>query len=209
MWRYRKSSTSCPISLHPPPPLVSSLLPPSPALTCELWTPSSSVPGRQRVPGFDWCQSSSHSFLPFDLKGRRRGTRVKREGGRSLQNRFSNAIGGGCQRSGVAGEPFMPFHLKKPKGSWRVHSVCVPLLLLMGSAPLLAAAYRSPAFYFMSGARAKKPSSDLEWKKNAPDGYLPLFFSVFPMDTLLFWNVKMASIFTTGYDEHRRYWQTP
>ncbi len=80
MWRFRKSGTSCPISLRPPPPLISSLLPPSPALTCELWTPSSSVPGRQRVPGFDWCQSSSHSFLPFDLKGRRRGPGWKGRG---------------------------------------------------------------------------------------------------------------------------------
>lgn len=54
--------------------------------------------------------------------------------------------------------------------------MCVPLLLLMGSALLLAAAYRSAAFYFTSGARAKKPSSDPEWEKKRSDGYLPLFF---------------------------------
>ncbi len=123
------------------------------------------------------CQSSSH-FSSFWFEGKKKGTGVEREGGRSLQNRFSNAIGGGCQRSGVAGEPFMPFHLKKPKGSWRVHSVCVPLLLLMGSALLLAAAYRSAAFYFTSGAHAKKPSSDPEWKKNALMDIYHSFFHV-------------------------------
>ncbi len=162
-------------SVHPSPRFF-----PPPSIACfNLWTLDpvllcSWPPARPRL----WLMSVQQSlFSSFWFEGKKKGTGVEREGGRSLQNRFSNAIGGGCQRSGVAGEPFMPFHLKKPKGSWRVHSVCVPLLLLMGSALLLAAAYRSAAFYFTSGAHAKKPSSDPEWKKNALMDIYHCFFS--------------------------------
>lgn len=181
-------STSCPISLCPPP---SPPEPPPPIACFNLWTLDpvlfcSRPPARPRL----WLMSVQQSvFSSFWFEGKEGdgewgGVR------RSLRNRFSNAIGGGCQRGGVAGEPFMPFHLKKPKGSWRVHSACVPLALLMGSAPPQAAPYRSPAFYFTSRARAKKPSSDLKWKKKVPDGFLALFLPLFSL--LLFCNVKMT-----------------
>ncbi len=99
------------LSDFPPstPPLVSSLLPPSPALTCELWTPSFSVPGRQRVPGFDWCQSSSHSFLPFDLKGRRRGPGWKGRGAAHSKIDFPTQLVAAASAAEWQGSPLCRF----------------------------------------------------------------------------------------------------